>query len=267
MARDAEGGMQFSTAYFCTPPQIIGHIEDLDHGSLRRDITCQLDDFNKRGSGWNLLFIKKCLINVVKYHPLAGSSYIESPYHLQSKGAIINVKNEDEKCFMWSVLSALFPSAVNHSRVCNYKPHINKVDFSGLKFPVTLPQIREFERQNTGFTLNVYVYTKDRDVMPAYLTKHTARPKHIDLLLLKNDNVSHFVWIKNMSRLVNSRTQHKGSTYVCPHCCHPWTSSVAFERHFPNCSQHTNLLYILGSMQWKRFSIASFWSNRKFQSY
>ena len=46
--------MQFSTAYFRTPPQIIGHIEDLDHGSLQRDVTRQLDDYNKRGSGWNL---------------------------------------------------------------------------------------------------------------------------------------------------------------------------------------------------------------------
>jgi hypothetical protein len=139
---------------------------------------------------------------------------------------------------MWSVLSALFPSAVNRNLVSTYEPHINTVNFSCLKFPVTLSQIREFERLNTGFTVNVYVYTKDRDVMPVYLTKHTARSKHIDLLLLKNGDINHYVWIKNMPRLVCSRTQHNGKTDVCCHCCHPYTTEVAFERHFPDCSQH-----------------------------
>ena len=69
----------------------------------------------------------------------------------------------------------------------------NRVDFSSLKYPVTLSQIREFERLNTGFTVNVYVHCNDEDIIPVYLTKQMTRPKHIDLMLLKNYENSHFV--------------------------------------------------------------------------
>ena len=126
---------------------------------------------------------------------------------------------------MWSILSALFPpSNHNHhsNRVSNFESHVNKLDFSSIKFPVTLPQFREFERLNVGFTVNVHFSSKN-DIVPVYLSKHRTRPKQIELLLLKQNDNNHYVWIKDISRLVNTRTQHKGRTYVCPHCVFPFT--------------------------------------------
>ena len=44
----------------------------------------------------------------VEYKPLKGSSYIPLPSCLASKKAIIiNMQNEDDQCFMWSVTRAL----------------------------------------------------------------------------------------------------------------------------------------------------------------
>ena len=48
-------------------------------------------------------------LGVAVYAPLQGSSYVKLPKGLEDKKAILNVQNEDEKCFLWSVLAALHP--------------------------------------------------------------------------------------------------------------------------------------------------------------
>jgi hypothetical protein len=55
-------------------------------------------------------------------------------------------------------------------------------------------------------------------------------------MLSSKDN-SHYVWIKNMSALICHRSKHKGASYVCPHCAHPFTAERAFANHFPDCSK------------------------------
>ena len=78
-------------------------------------------------------------------------------------------------------------------------------------------------------------------IVPVYLSKHAKRDKHIDLMLLsegKGDlKRKHYVWIKNMSRLVVHATKHKGTTYVCPHCVHRYTTLQSFNNHFPALSK------------------------------
>ena len=46
-------------------------------------------------------------INTAEYQPLLGSSYINLPKLISDKKAVVNVQNNDQKCFMWSILSAL----------------------------------------------------------------------------------------------------------------------------------------------------------------
>ena len=64
----------------------------------------------KNGSGWVFQQVLSINLNVARYKPLKGSSYIELPKALVSKRAIVNVKNTDNECFRWSVLSALCDS-------------------------------------------------------------------------------------------------------------------------------------------------------------
>ena len=56
------------------------------------------------GSGWRFHSIIRLELHVVSYNPLRGETWIALPKELANKGAIINLKNEDNKCFMWSVL-------------------------------------------------------------------------------------------------------------------------------------------------------------------
>ena len=55
-------------------------------------------------SGWKYLFTSRITINVMKYEPLRGGSYLPLPAELNNKKCCINIKNENDKCLMYCVL-------------------------------------------------------------------------------------------------------------------------------------------------------------------
>ena len=61
--------------------------------------------FHKQGSNWRF----RSVVSLDKYEPLYGSSYIPLPAFLAAKKALINLKNEDEKCFKWAITRTLNP--------------------------------------------------------------------------------------------------------------------------------------------------------------
>ena len=65
-----------------------------------------------KGSGWRLHSIIKLELHTVSFNPLRGETYFKLPKELANKKAIINVKNKDNKCFLWCVLRALNPSKI-----------------------------------------------------------------------------------------------------------------------------------------------------------
>jgi len=70
--------------------------------SLLARIISSIEDFVSHGSGWVFsksveLFIKTAPMTVV------GRGYKKLPKWIESKKCCVNVKNEDEKCFIWSV--------------------------------------------------------------------------------------------------------------------------------------------------------------------
>ena len=71
-------------------------------------------------SEWRLHSIIKLEVHTVSYNPLRGETWITLPKELANKKAIINMKNEDNKCFLWCVLRALNPKD-NHSEIIDKK--------------------------------------------------------------------------------------------------------------------------------------------------
>lgn len=66
------------------------------------------------------------------------------------KKAIVNIENEDNKCFIWSVFAALHPIPYksNPERVHHYRPFLNELNFAGIELPVPVRQNPTFEKQN-----------------------------------------------------------------------------------------------------------------------
>jgi hypothetical protein len=81
------------------------------------------ESFEIKTSGWSLINIKRLMISINKYFPLSGSLFVKTPKFLQDKKAIINVQNNDNLCFLWSVLAfkklQSNPNYRNLDRLCN----------------------------------------------------------------------------------------------------------------------------------------------------
>ena len=89
-------------------------------------------------------------MNISKYAPLFGNSFIELPSELKHpKKGLINIKNKNNKCFLWCHVRHLNPID-NHSNRINKKDKkvANTLDYSSINFPVSKKDYCEIENQN-----------------------------------------------------------------------------------------------------------------------
>ena len=133
------------------------------------------------------------------------------------------MKNDDDQCFKWSVTRALHPVAKNSERITKeLKDQSERLDWSGLKFPVTLDQIVIFEKFNPSISINVFGF--EGDVYPLRLSK-TQRTQIVNLLLISDGEKQHYCFIKSLSRLLSSQmSKHDHANSFCLNCLN----------HFPN---------------------------------
>jgi hypothetical protein len=66
---------------------------------------------------------------------------------------VLNIKNVDQKCILWSVLAALHPvSRESHpERVSHYRQYENELNMKDINYPVSLKKLEKFEKQNKNF--------------------------------------------------------------------------------------------------------------------
>ena len=70
-----------------------------------------LEKWTQRGSCWVVDRVEVLWLDIARYQPLRGESYIPLPAALKQKKAVVNVKNKDNHCLRWALRSALFPVA------------------------------------------------------------------------------------------------------------------------------------------------------------
>ena len=123
------------------------------------------------------------------------------PKFFESRGAIINMKNDDDKCFLWCVLRALNLKDKNNERIDeDLKSKIDTLDMGDIKYPVKLPDINEFERLNSSIAISVFAYSTEDKVYPLRISEHSNRLHKIKLFLITEEEKRHYCLIKNMSR-------------------------------------------------------------------
>ncbi|KAL9959211.1 hypothetical protein ACROYT_G036308 [Oculina patagonica] len=116
----------------------------------------QIEAWSERGSGWVIERIIAAYVNVARYQPLKGGTYLPLPANLANKKAIINVQNSDNECLKWALRAALFPprDGKNLQRTSKY-PVNDGINYKGIDFPTPVKQIDKLEAQNSKLAINV----------------------------------------------------------------------------------------------------------------
>lgn len=226
---------ELSDISFNTKNFVIDQTTDLEdlYTKVVEVIKTQSEEFYEKGSGWALQKVLFTEINFGKYNPMRASSYIKLPKKIALRKAVINVENSDDACFLWSIVSALYPAKANTHRISSY-PHYSKVlKFKGIELPVKLGDIHKFESLN-DLSINVYGIKKEQVVGPLYYTKQKTR-KHINLLYIEHQERRHYCWIKNLSRLVSSQINKRDKKiWFCDGCLLYFKDLNHLEGHVKN---------------------------------
>lgn len=280
---DSKTDTTISTNFFgVTKFQLVDKDTDLHlwySEKLINTISQNIEKFESEGSGWKLSSIIELKVNACKYVGFRGSSYIDLPKWVKSKHAVINVKNYDNECFKWAILSKFrYDSGLTKDcqRISNYNDlhFINElgvhIDFENVQFPMDVLKILKFEELNDFLSINVYVLENDNDesnnISPLRLTKCVKR-YHVNLLLLYKEECvngemktkSHYCWISNFSALMhNLLSKRNGRLYICNRCLHYFSSSEKLDVHTDSCMKQNKCAILLPSEDEKFIKFENF---------
>ena len=171
-------------------------------------------------SQWVIEEILGHYINIVKYLPLRGNSYVPLSEELRnSKKGLINLKN-NEKCFLWCLAWHLNPLKNHPQRITlSDREFAKKLDYSVITFPVTIKQIDRIEKQNQ---INISVFECNKSVYPIRISK-VKYGDHKELLYIDEEDEGsgskqHYVYIKDFNSLMYSFTDMKVKKHFCMYC-------------------------------------------------
>ena len=226
------------TAYFNSPAQTIINNTEIDKSLevSKQGILNKIAVWISEGSGWTVQSVDNHYLNVVKYEPIKGSSYIKLPTELRNSAkGLINMKNEDNECFRWCHIRHLNPQDKDPQRIKKTdKAFVNNLNYQGIEFPVTIKQYNKIEQQNK-IRINVFGY-EEKQKYPIYVSKEKYEDCMNLLLITENEN-KHYVLIKYFNKYMYDITKHKERKHFCMYCLQHFTSERVLNNHKENCIQ------------------------------
>lgn len=267
--------------HFGTRNQVIDcntNLKDWYTDYVVENILKKLEEFQEKDSGWALYRILHLKVHINHYSPIncGLSTYTSLPPFIQNTKAVVNIHNNDEFCFLWSVVCALHPadSNKNISRMSSY-PHFSEVlTYDNITFPIRLKDISKFEQMNK-LTINVFsIDLSKKEILPVCLSKNEYSSP-INLLMIPLNEVDteidesssdtdsessqmnnksvvaqrqqfHFAYIKNLSKLVNKQIgSEKNKVWLCERCLLHFSTQRILEKHKIDCKILNNAKVVL----------------------
>ena len=224
------------TAYFNSQTKIIINDSNIAESleSSEQELLNKVAVWISEGSGWTIESINNHYLNVVKYEPMKGSSYIKLPQELRnSVKGLINMKNYDNECFRYCHIRHLNPQAKYPQRIKKVdKAFIENLNYSGIEFPVTTKQYNKIEKQN-DININVFGY-ENKQRYPIYISKE-ENEDCLNLLLITENENKHYVLIKDFNKFLYNQTKQR--KHFCMHCLQCFSSEKVLANHKENCIQ------------------------------
>ena len=213
-------------------PMRAGEINEALDKALPRVLEL-LEKWTQRGSGWAVHRVETLWLDIARYKPLRGGSYIPLPAAVKNKKAVVNVKNKDDHCLRWALRSADFPADDHVDRPTKY-PTKDGLDpaLKGVDAPTPISQVAKVERQGNR-AINIFGW--DKGVIIHQLSKQPHDMPRTNLLLIEKAGKFHYTWIKNLNRLLYDQSEHRERKHFCERCLHGYTREDLLEAHKPEC--------------------------------
>ena len=216
---------EYSPVYFNSLTKtVIGNKYFLDQ--FFNEIVSRLEQWISHGSGWNVEEIVSQYLNISSYLSLSGSTYCELPKELKnSMKGLINIQNNDNKCFFWCHVRHLNCKGAKLFRITKKDKEISKsLNYSGVEFPVSKKDYGKISVMNK-ININAFSY-ENKIVFRIYLSDQNFDDT-LDLLPISN----HFVYIKNFNRLMFNKNKCKNKNWFCKSCLQCFSSEIVLNKH------------------------------------
>ena len=193
----------------------------------------RLNIYSDEVSGWIFDKIEDIWLNAANYDPLAGSSYFPLPPELSnSMKGLINLKNKDNECFKWCHIRFINPTNSHPERINIKDNEIAKtLDYRGINFPM---KVRDYEIIEEKFNINVNVFRYNDEISPLYVSKK-FNEQELNIILISNEEKSHYVLIKGFNILMHSKTKHKDRKHFCMSYLKNFTIKEILNNHRETC--------------------------------
>ena len=236
LRKEREDGAIYKEPYFSSSTMTVTNTDEiLEKIELaEEEILKRIAVWISEGSGWVIQEILNHYINVVSYIPLRGNSYIPLPKELRnSKKGLINLKNDDNKCFLWCHIRHKNPVKIHPERVkMSDKEFVQKLDYSGITFPMQIKDVGKIEKQNS---INISIFGYENEKLYPIRISREEYDDHMDLLYITEVKNSHYDLIKNFNSLMYNFTKYKDTKHFCKRCLHCFSSKNLLERHKGDC--------------------------------
>ena len=223
------GEIEFTSVYFNSSTKtIINNRFKLEHAF--QEILYRIDAWINKGSGLIIESIESQYINISTNRPLVGSSYIDLPVELKHpRTELINIKNNDQKCFLWCHVRHINPLKEHLERITKIDSKIAcNLNYDKIEFSVEEKNFKKIEVQN-NICINVFCYENEM-VFPIYVSDQKFEHS-MDILLLINDDKSHYVYIKNFNSFMFHKTKNKSKKWFCRSCLQCFSSENVLIKH------------------------------------
>ena len=149
------------------------------------------------------------------------------------KKGLIKIENNNQKCFLWCHVRHINPVKIHPERITreDKKKLVNSLNYDGIEFPVREKDFSKIETNN--ICINKFCYEK-RLTFPIYVSDQKFE-NSMDLLLVIDENKSHYVYIKDFDRFMFHKTKNKNKKYFCKSCLQCFSSKNVLKKHKQDC--------------------------------
>ena len=188
---------------------------DINNIDVKSQLEPQIQVQETKESGWIFDKINSMKIRFYKTEELNGSSYVKIPLR---SNALVNSKNNDKYCFIWSILASLHPCENDHpNRISIYIQYFNELNFQSFGFTNGF-KCSDVHKVNDSIKLSLNTFeinfyqdkNKWKHILIPIEVSENKSDRVVDLLIYKN----HCALLKKINVFLGDH--HKN--FICRRC-------------------------------------------------